>query len=35
MFADDTNLFYSHKDINLLFRIINEELVNKQLVQSK
>ena len=26
MFADDTNLFYSHKDINLLFRIINEEL---------
>ena len=27
MFADDTNLFYSHKDINLLFRIINEELV--------
>ena len=26
MFADDTNLFYSHKDINSLFTIVNEEL---------
>ena len=26
MFADDTNLFYSHKYINTLFKIANEEL---------
>ena len=26
MFADDTNLFYSNKDINTLFKITNEEL---------
>ena len=26
MFADDTNLFYSNKDINNLFKIANEEL---------
>ena len=26
MFADDTNLFYSNKDINTLFKIANEEL---------
>ena len=26
MFADDTNLFYSNKDINTLFNIANEEL---------
>ena len=25
MFADDTNLFYSNKDINTLFKIANEE----------
>ena len=24
MFADDTNLFYSNKDINTLFKIANE-----------
>jgi len=27
MFADDTNLFYSHKDLNELSRIVNLELV--------
>ena len=26
MFADDTNLFYSNKDINALFKVANEEL---------
>ena len=26
MFADDTNLFFSHKDIKELFRIVNIEL---------
>ena len=26
LFADDTNLFYSHKDITVLFKIFNEEL---------
>ena len=26
MFADDTNLFYSHKNINQLFTKFNEEL---------
>ena len=26
MFANDTNLFYSNKDINILFKIANEEL---------
>ena len=28
MFADDTNLFYSHKNIKHLFRIVNQELKN-------
>ena len=28
MFADDTNLFVSHKDINTLFQIVNAELKN-------
>ena len=27
MFADDTNLFYSHKDIKTLFDTVNRELV--------
>ena len=27
MFADDTNLFYSHKDIKTLFHTVNRELV--------
>ena len=27
MFADDTNLFYSHKDVETLFHIVNTELV--------
>ena len=27
LFADDTNLFYSHKNIRVLFKIVNEELV--------
>ena len=26
MFANDTNLFYSNKDINTLFKIANDEL---------
>ena len=26
MFADDTNLFYSHHGIKTLFSIVNEEL---------
>ena len=26
MFADDTNLFYSNKDINTFFKVANEEL---------
>ena len=28
MFADDTNLFLSHSDINILFEKMNEELAN-------
>ena len=28
MFADDTNLFFSHSDINLLFEKMNKELMN-------
>ena len=28
MFADDTNLFFSHSDINILFEKINKELTN-------
>ena len=28
MFADDTNLFLSHSDINILFEKMNEELTN-------
>jgi hypothetical protein len=27
MFADDTNLFFSHADINMLYKVINDELV--------
>ena len=28
MFADDSNLFYSHHDIKKLFEIVNNELRN-------
>ena len=28
MFADDTNLFFTHKDIRYLFQIVNQELKN-------
>ena len=28
MFADDTNLFYSHKNIRTLFNTVNKELEN-------
>ena len=28
MFADDTNLFFSHSDINILFEKMNKELTN-------
>ena len=30
MFADDTNLFYSHRNIKELFKIMNEELLHIQ-----
>ena len=30
MFADGTNLFYSHNDINVLFNTVNNELKNIQ-----
>ena len=37
MFADDTNLFYSHKNIKTLFQIVNSELklVNEWLLANK
>ena len=28
MFTDDTNLFFSHSDINILFGKMNKELAN-------
>ena len=28
MFADDTNLFFDHKDIKHVFAVVNKELVN-------
>ena len=28
MFADETNLFFSHSDINIFFEKINKELTN-------
>ena len=28
MFGDDTNLFFSHSDINILFEKMNKELTN-------
>nr|XP_047143036.1 uncharacterized protein LOC124817241 [Hydra vulgaris] len=28
LFADDTNLFYAHNDINILFKSVNKELLN-------
>ena len=28
MFADNTNLFFTHKDIRYLFHIVNQELEN-------
>ena len=28
MFADDTNLFFNHKDIKHLFTVVNNEIVN-------
>ena len=28
MFADDTNLFFNHKNIKHLFTVVNNELVN-------
>ena len=37
MFADDTNLFYFHKNIKTLFQIVNSELklVNEWLLANK
>ena len=31
MFADDTNLFYSNKDINNVFLKVNDELQKKSM----
>ena len=28
MFADDTSLYFTHKDIRYLFQIVNQELEN-------
>ena len=28
MFADDTNLFFNHKNIKHLFKVVSDELVN-------
>ena len=28
MFADDTNLFFKHRNINDLYNIINDELIS-------
>ena len=28
MFADETNLFFTHKNIRYLFQIVNQELEN-------
>ena len=28
MFADDTNLFFSHSDMNILFEKMNKELTS-------
>ena len=28
MFADETNLFLNHKDIKIIFTVVNNELVN-------
>ena len=37
MFADDTNLFYSHKNIKTLFQIVKSELklVNEWFLANK
>ena len=37
MFADNTNLFYSHKNIKTLFQIVNSELklVNEWVLANK
>ena len=37
MFADDTNLFYSHKNMETLFQIFNSEskLVNEWFLANK
>ena len=37
MFSDDTNLFYSHKNITTLFQIVNSELklVNEWFLANK
>ena len=37
MFADDANLFYSHKNLKTLFQIVNSELklLNKWFLANK
>ena len=34
MFADDTNLIYSHSDVKVLFQKVNDDL-SRKVVQSK
>ena len=37
MFADDTNLFFEHKDINVLFSTVNRDLksINEWFISNK
>ena len=35
LFADDTNIFFSHKDFNLLPGILNSEMLKHTMVSSK
>ena len=35
LFADDTTCFYSHRDIDILYEIVNKELRGVQLVQGE
>ena len=35
MFADDTDLFYFHKDLKLLFKIVNNEKRNNCIKANK
>ena len=37
MFADNTNLFFTHEDIRYLFQIVNKELenINQSFISNK